>query len=81
MSVTINYTKCCRPLGGGKCSKSLRNVLPWMQQKNPTLNLNQKICDSCRKALSLRIDYTDSDELLGVFVVSKVPVYVGRYPL
>lgn len=46
------FTKCCKPLSGGKCSKVLRDVLPWMKMKNSSLNLNQKICDSCRKKLS-----------------------------
>lgn len=46
------FTKCCKPLGRGNCSKSLRNILPWMLKKKSSLNLKQKICDSCRTKLS-----------------------------
>ena len=31
---------------------NLRPVLSWMCEKTPTLTLDQKICDSCRKKLS-----------------------------
>lgn len=49
------YKHCCKPVDN-KCSRVLRNVQPWMVLKEPTLNLNQKICDSCRKSLSLKND-------------------------
>lgn len=52
MSEANIYTKCCKPCGGGKCSKSVRDVIPWMIKKNSTLNLKQKVCDSCRRKLS-----------------------------
>lgn len=50
------YTKCCKPLGSRKCSKNLRNVVQWMQKKKSSLSINQKICDSCRKALEKTSD-------------------------
>lgn len=58
------YTKCCKPLGVRKCSKNLRNVIPWMQKKNLSLALNQKICDSCRKALEKTNDAVIPEETL-----------------
>lgn len=58
MSASVKiFTKCCKPLGGRKCSKGLRNVVEWMQKKNPSLSLNQKICDSCRKRLHSTDDW------------------------
>ena len=32
--------------------KSLRQILPWMLEKVPSLILGAKICDSCRKELA-----------------------------
>ena len=31
---------------------NLQFVLPWMFEKQPTLSLDDKICDSCRKQLA-----------------------------
>lgn len=56
------FTKCCKPLSGGKCSKGLRDVLPWMTIKNSSLNLKQKICDSCRRKLSVLNDCSNVEE-------------------
>lgn len=53
------FTKCCKPLGQGKCSKTLRNILPWMLKKKSSLNLNQKICDSCRTKLRILNDVVE----------------------
>ena len=44
---------CCNPFNNPRHKKtSLRLVLSWMCEKIPTLTLNQKICDSCRKKIS-----------------------------
>ena len=45
---------CCNPFNKTEHSskkKSLRQVLPWMLEKVPSLILGAKICDSCRKEL------------------------------
>jgi len=44
---------CCNPFKNQRHKKtSLRPVLPWMCEIIPTLTLEEKICDSCRKKLS-----------------------------
>ena len=46
---------CCNPFNKTEHSskkKSLRQVLPWMLEKVPSLILGAKICDSCRKELA-----------------------------
>ena len=44
---------CCNPFNNPRHKKtSLRPVLSWMSEKIPTLTLDQKICDSCRKKIS-----------------------------
>ena len=44
---------CCNPFNNPRHKKtSLRPVLSWMCQKIPTLTLDQKICNSCRKKIS-----------------------------
>ena len=44
---------CCNLFNNPRHKKSsLRPVLPWMCEKIPTVTLEQKICDSCRKKLA-----------------------------
>ena len=46
---------CCNPFGRPEHSskrKNLRQVLPWMCEKLPSLTLGEKVCDDCRKKLA-----------------------------
>lgn len=59
--------ECCNPFGKANHShirKNLQPVLPWMCEKLPSLSLEAKVCDACRKKLSqVPIAETESADL------------------
>ena len=49
---------CCNPFNigdHGAKRKNLRSVSQWMCEKNPKIAMGSKICDNCRKKLSISI--------------------------
>ena len=69
MAEALFYYTCCNPFGKPKHSsqrKNLRDALPWMRERVPSIPLGAKICDECRKRIGkLPIPETvssDSDE-------------------
>ena len=61
-------TFCCNPFGRAKHSrqkKNLRPVLPWMREKPPSLPLKAKVCDDCRKKLTMApLPRSESEEVV-----------------
>ncbi len=49
MAESLFSYKCCNPIDHSSMRKNLRDVLPWMIEKFPTISLGEKICDECRK--------------------------------
>ena len=70
MAKSIFYYTCCNPLGKMNHSskkKNLREVLPWMYERVPSIPVGAKICDECRKQISrlsipIAASLTESDE-------------------
>ena len=59
--------KCCNPFAKPDHLKRcrLRTVLPWMCQRMSTINLGDKICETCRKQLS-KVPSTEVESLESV---------------
>ena len=61
-------TFCRNPFGRAQhfCQKkNLRPVLPWMREKLPSLPLKAKVCDDCRKKLTVvPLPRSESEEVL-----------------
>ena len=55
---------CCNPFNKPRHKRTkLRPVLPWMCEKIPTLTLQNKICDSCRKKLAETVtEFSESSD-------------------
>jgi hypothetical protein len=50
----IFLVTCCNPLGKPNHSsqrKNLRDVLPWMRERVPSIPVGAKMCDGCRKCV------------------------------
>ena len=55
---------CCNPFNKLRHKRTkVRSVLPWMCKKVPTLTLEHRICDSCRKKLAEAIpEFSESSD-------------------
>ena len=70
MAEALFYYMCCNPLGRhNHASKrtNLRDVLPWMRERVPSIPIGAKICDECRKRVGKlpvpeTVPSTSSDE-------------------
>jgi hypothetical protein len=69
MAEALFYYTCCNPLGKPNYfsqRKNLRDVLPWMRERVPSIPVGAKICEECRKGvgkLHIRetVPFTSSD--------------------
>jgi len=61
---SLNFSRsCCNPFNSHKtsCKYDLRPVLDWMLKKVPTIQKDQVICSTCRKAIAKRPENTVND--------------------